>query len=268
MSTHFPNIGEQPAIVISGADARRYAQSQFCGAVDELAANRWQWNAWLTPVGKVRALMHLVDAGDGTLLMVPRGGDVRGLMATLQRYVMRAQVALSVRGFAAQAGPSLPMGVVADSGDALTLGMGERSLRLTPHSGSPQIDAAAAAAWRLADIRAGWPTLPDAEPEFLPPALALEQLGAIAYDKGCYPGQEIAARLHFRGGHKHRLCHLRGTAPLALGATRSSDGTEVVVTDSVCEDGVCEALVVITGTINLEINILDCIYRLISSFVA
>jgi tRNA-modifying protein YgfZ len=68
------------------------------------------------------------------------------------------------------------------------------------------VDAAALAAWRLADIEAQLPWIDGAtRDEFVPQALDLDKLGAVRFDKGCYPGQEIAARLHFRGGNKQRL---------------------------------------------------------------
>ncbi len=49
----------------------------------------------------------------------------------------------------------------------------------------------------------------------MPQALELERLDAIRFDKGCYPGQEVAARLHFRGGNKRHLLRLAidGAAP-------------------------------------------------------
>jgi tRNA-modifying protein YgfZ len=43
---------------------------------------------------------------------------------------------------------------------------------------------------------------------FLPSWLGLEHLGAISVRKGCYPGQEIVARLHFKGGNKRWLQRL------------------------------------------------------------
>lgn len=268
MTPDLSKLGTQQAIVIAGNDARRFAQAQFCGDVDALAPQHWQWNGWLTPVGKVRALMHVVETGDDSLLLLPRGGDIPALIADLQHYVMRAQVALSLREFTAYADVALPAGQAIRSGDALMLGFGERSLHLVPGTNAAPIDSHADDAWRLAAIRAGWPRLPDGEPAFLPPALALERLGAIAFDKGCYPGQEIAARLHFRGGHKHRLCHLRGPAPLSVGAIRTADGADAFVLESVCEDGVCDALVVINEQIEHEIMMMDCIYHTISSFSA
>ncbi len=41
--------------------------------------------------------------------------------------------------------------------------------------------------------------------EFLPQSLNLDLLGGLSFEKGCYPGQEIIARMHFRGKLKQRL---------------------------------------------------------------
>lgn len=41
--------------------------------------------------------------------------------------------------------------------------------------------------------------------KFIPQHLNLDQLGVIDFDKGCYPGQEIVARLHFLGTVKKRM---------------------------------------------------------------
>jgi folate-binding protein YgfZ len=47
-------------------------------------------------------------------------------------------------------------------------------------------------------------TAPVAE-KFLPQMLALDQHGAVDFDKGCYLGQEIVARAEFRGAVKRKL---------------------------------------------------------------
>jgi len=54
---------------------------------------------------------------------------------------------------------------------------------------------------------------------FLPQALNLDALGALAFDKGCYAGQEIVARTQYLGRLKERLClaHV-DAAPPAAGA--------------------------------------------------
>lgn len=54
--------------------------------------------------------------------------------------------------------------------------------------------------------------------ETIPQEAVLDDLGAISFNKGCYTGQEVVARIHFRG-HVNRLLRLLSSAtPLAVGA--------------------------------------------------
>ena len=41
-------------IGLNGPDAVAFAQAQFCNDVPSLADGHWQWNAWLSPQGRVR----------------------------------------------------------------------------------------------------------------------------------------------------------------------------------------------------------------------
>lgn len=230
-------------IEIAGADARAFAQAQFAGDVRALQSGHWQWNAWLDARGSVRALMHLADLGDGRLVALLRGGDAHTFCATLQRFVLRAKVSLeALDGLQPIAGSALPLGQLAIEDNALGFGHGDRSLWLKrSHAANDHGDGDL----RLADIRDGWPTLPPGDHVFLPPALGLEHLGAVSFAKGCYPGQEIAARLHYRGGHKLRLCHVRAAFPLAAGQPVSPDQSRTVVLDAVMTGRGCEALAVL-----------------------
>jgi len=40
--------------------------------------------------------------------------------------------------------------------------------------------------------------------KFIPQMLGFEQIGAVSYSKGCYPGQEIVARAHYLGKVKRK----------------------------------------------------------------
>jgi folate-binding protein YgfZ len=59
--------------------------------------------------------------------------------------------------------------------------------------------------------------------QFTPHMLNLDLLGAISVDKGCYPGQEIVARTHFRGATKRRMMRFESTQPVSPG-DKVSDG--------------------------------------------
>ena len=61
--------------------------------------------------------------------------------------------------------------------------------------------------------------------------LNLDLLGAIAFDKGCYTGQEVIARAHYRGRVKRRLQRWRPVAARLLpgDGARAPDGRALVV---------------------------------------
>lgn len=231
-------------IEITGADARSFAQAQLSGDVRALQPGHWQWNAWLDAKGSVCALMHLADPGDGRLLALLRGGNAEALCAALRRYVLRARVSLAaIDDCQRVVGSALPLGEVVIEGETIGFGYGDRSLWLKRDGMAT--DAGRADQFRLADIRAGWPVLPSGDHAFLPPALGLEHLGAVSFGKGCYPGQEIAARLHYRGGHKLRLCHVRAGSALIPGNPLSPAQPRAIVLDAVTIERSCEALVVL-----------------------
>jgi len=66
-------------------------------------------------------------------------------------------------------------------------------------------------AWHAADIAAGLPWISAAHQAlYIPQTLNLDLLGAISFTKGCFPGQEVVARSHYRGTVKRRMAY--GTA--------------------------------------------------------
>jgi len=201
-------------LTLEGPDALAFAHAQFTSNVAALEPGKWQWSAWLDARGRVQFLFHLARAGEQALVALLRGGDAATMAKRLGPFRFRSRVTLSAH-------PAVPVGGGKDlpafrfeaEGGSHTFGLGDRSLVL-PDPGST------ATGWRLEAIRRGEPWLP--EPflgSFLPPALGLHRLGALSLDKGCYPGQEIVARLHYHGGHKHALAHLRLHGPVAPGAT-------------------------------------------------
>jgi hypothetical protein len=73
-----------------------------------------------------------------------------------------------------------------------------------------------AAPWSWLDITAGIPViLPGTVEEFVPQMANLDLVGGVSFNKGCYPGQEIVARMHYLGRLKQRMlrAHVEATAP-------------------------------------------------------
>ncbi len=62
------------------------------------------------------------------------------------------------------------------------------------------------AAWHAQDIEAGLPWVTAATQDlFIPQTLNLDLIEGVSFTKGCYPGQEIVARSHYRGTVKRRM---------------------------------------------------------------
>ena len=109
------------------------------------------------------------------------------------------------------------------------------------------IEAATESLWHAGAVAAAEPQVFAATcEEFVAQMLNLDVLGAIAFDKGCYTGQEVIARAHYRGRVKRRLQRFLTAAPaqLAPGEVRElPDGRSVKVVDAIQrEDGRCEFL--------------------------
>lgn len=251
-------------LLLEGADAPSFAHTQFSSAVTSLLVGRWQFSAWLDPKGRVLALFHLVRLADDRFLLLLRGGSAAAMAAALQRFVFRSRVhiqALPPRGLST--GPALPQGVVVlatlDAGSnpasatddhaALSLGCDSHSLRIT---NSDSCDDA----WRLLQLRSGWPWLVESHlGTLLPASLSLLRLHAVAVDKGCYPGQEIVARLHFRGGHKRHLHRVTLPHETHPGETlRASDRDVGCVVDVVASGARLEALVLLNDEMAGQAN--------------
>ena len=103
--------------------------------------------------------------------------------------------------------------------------------------------------WRQLDIIAGVPQIYGAtSEEFVAQMLNLDVFGAIAFDKGCYTGQEVIARAHYRGRVKRRLQRFRSRVPLDLRPGYSgelADGRAFKVVEAVrLADGRCDFLAV------------------------
>jgi folate-binding protein YgfZ len=126
-------------------------------------------------------------------------------------------------------------------------------LALTP-SRSPRASRPASAShWNLATIRAGVPVITTAtQEEFVPQMANLDLIGGVSFTKGCYPGQEIVARMHYLGKLKQRmvLAHVDSTSPPAAGdklytPELADQASGMVVNAAPAPDGGFELLAVI-----------------------
>lgn len=240
---------ERLAVIdVRGADAAAFLHAQLCGDVQGLAAGKCLFTAWCSPKGRVIASFLLARADPAFRMFLCRDiADV--ILRRLGRFVLRSRVELVDRGADVEVaglygspapGEAPPAGVArawdfAEEGGRATAALpgpgGPRWLLCAPPAAVAGLRAAPerAAGWRLEDIRTGIPWIGLAlSEEFLPQELDLERLRGLSYAKGCYPGQEIVARVHARGRVKRglRIFSAAGTPPAAGDRMVRADGSE------------------------------------------
>ncbi len=217
------------AISVAGSDAASFLSAQLSQTPPKPGAAHAPLAAWADAKGRVQALFRLVYRDDGYLL-ITHGSIVDAVSTSLRRYVLRAAVTIDVAAdtaCAALLGESaawlaergieldLEAGAVAPEGDAMWLRLGPQlvhvlAARDTIEQLAATLPNGPADDAELAEIRLGLPSVSaPLRGKFLPQMLNLDVLGGVAFDKGCYPGQEVIARAQHRGTIKRRLAHFR-----------------------------------------------------------
>ncbi len=246
MQTPYP----AQTLSIEGADALAFAQAQFSSNVANLQVGHWQFSAWLDARGRTRAFFHLARCGEDELRLLLRGGAAAELAEGLNRFVFRSRLRiLPHEPQTLTTGAPLPMHAVQLADGFWQLGCGDHAMQVGG-PGEPDHD------WRVRQIRRLWPWLPDdALDTWLPASLGLDALHATALDKGCYPGQEIVARLHYRGGNKRHLYRLRLSYPVPVGSVlRKGANDSLPLLDVIAIGQEAEALAVIGADAASELS--------------
>jgi folate-binding protein YgfZ len=203
------------SLLVSGADARSFLQGQLSADIDALTPARALPASCNSAQGRVQAVLWLTERADGIALLLPASLTER-IAARLRKYVLRSQVKIDES-------PAAP-GIVEPAAYR------ERD-------------------WQLAGIRAGLPQVyPETYESFVAQMLNLDLLGGIAFEKGCYTGQEIIARTHFRGAIKRRMFRFGSEGPPPAPGTRVLAGEQHAgdVVDAAATSEGCELLAVVS----------------------
>lgn len=241
--TVFADLSQQGVLAVRGADAEGFLQGQFTNDVRHLDAVHSQLNGYCSPKGRLLASFRLWREDDGFRLSMPRV-MLEPVTRRLQMFVMRSAVAvedvsdrevrLGVSGASAAAElqnliPDLP-----DAADGVSRSGGCTVLRLPGVQPRFEVHGPLVAmkklwdtlnvraapvgtgAWELLDIVAGIPAvLPETADAFVPQMVNFQHIGAVSFKKGCYPGQEVVARMQYLGKLKRQMYLARVDAAAA-----------------------------------------------------
>lgn len=218
----------------SGPDARTFLQGQLSADVMALTPDTVLLASCNSAQGRVQSVLWLFERGDEIVLLTA-AELLEATIARLKKYVLRAKVkfeaaALDVLGSMSAATNiadwTAPLHQQQTGDTNVVEWPGGRRLIVAPSS-VIEPDEPFTRAWRLADIQAGIPTLHTQTNEsFVAQMLNLDLLGGISFDKGCYTGQEIIARTHYRGSVKRRMFRYAVESETPAPGTRIVAGEE------------------------------------------
>ena len=189
---------------VAGADARDFLHAQLTNDILNLPPERPALAGWCSAKGRLLATFLGIPAPQGYLLQLAR--DLAPAVAKrLSMFVLRSKVKIADESDAwAQTGiwnSEKKVEQISWQGDRAEIPVDEkRFLRLEPTGAASLACEADEETWYLEEIRAGRPLITAAtQDQFVPQMANLETLGAVDFQKGSYPGQEIVARAQYRG---------------------------------------------------------------------
>lgn len=235
------------AIRISGADRAQFLQGQLTQDVGRAVPDATIFAGWADVKGRLLWAGRMFALDQSFCLIVPNGiADT--IAARLRMYVLRARVVIDLPDLqlaGVRRIDALPTASEWPAGARLVRDSHDSSRAWLIGSGATPGAAGAMATmspqeWLLDDIRAGLPEIGShTTGEFVPQMVNLDLLDAISFDKGCYIGQEIVARMRYLGRVKRRMLRFSGTGtPPGAGdpvhASRGVVGKFVAAASSGC----------------------------------
>ena len=213
-SHYFIDLSSLSLIQVGGTDAQTFLQGQFSNDINELKEHHCQLHAYCNPKGRTLAIIRIVrnQPDNGFWMIVPRDMS-DALISRLKMFVMRAKVTIqsdteySLFGLLGDT----KQGELADSSYWVDCKLAQpipRRLIITRFSttisdNSPLYHADL---WRWLDIQSGIPQVyTKTLGAFIPQTINLELVDGVSFKKGCFPGQEIIARIKYLGKPKQRL---------------------------------------------------------------
>jgi folate-binding protein YgfZ len=214
-------LTERAVIAVSGPEARGFLQGLITNDVEKAASGLYA--ALLTPQGKI-LFDFLVREQGGALLLDCRREARGALLKRLAMYKLRAQIEIKQRD-------DLGVFVGEGSADPRLPALGPRAI--AAKRAAPPGDAA----YLAQRLDLGVPEGDDfGSDRMFALDAGLGELNAVSFDKGCYVGQELTARMKHRGNARKRLVVVTAAdgSPLLRDAPLTAGGQQIGAVTSAC----------------------------------
>lgn len=241
LKIHVP-LADRGVVSVSGEDAQSFLQGLITNDIEKVSKTTAIYAALLTPQGKLLHDFFIVEHKDRYLLDcdVSRIPD---LIKRLSMYRLRAKVDIADESATFSVGIMLEPDGAASTGEAGAAktrfdgvsyidprhaGLGERTIRLIDEDDTFPTDETVLSSNRAEyDARRIALGIPDSRADLvpeksLPLEVGFDELNGVDFQKGCYVGQEVTARMKHRSLVKKRLFPVTFDGDLAPGSSVSA----------------------------------------------
>ena len=209
----FFHLKDRALLKISGRDSEAFLQGQFSNDISKLDTKNVQLNSYCQHQGKILALFWVMKYEDSFFLSFPL--DLLGtIKPRLQMFVIMSDVAIDD-----VTANYLQIGAIEEFQNNSFKINDKLSVIITSPSELSDFDVSPKEFWSKACVDSLLPEIFLITSEKLVPQmlnLDIDEFG-VNFSKGCYPGQEVVARLHYLGSAKRRLFAFESETEINIG---------------------------------------------------
>ncbi len=242
------DLSSYGVISLEGDDTKRFLQGQITADIEQISTAQAGLSALCTPQGRMRSLFLLVSLSDNRFFCLLPQELLQPTLETLSKFAVFYKTTLKdvsaewvVLGKDAE--KSQPLSVSIASAAVVIDWYGNRQIHLEPITTAfealknNQNKVLNYQEWLVKDIISGVPRLYSSTIDtFLPHNLNLPELFAVSFNKGCYTGQEVVARMHYKGKLKSHMRYLQGA-----GTDLPEPGSSIMADDRKMGEVICAA---------------------------
>jgi folate-binding protein YgfZ len=253
VTTYFANLAARGVLQVTGPEAIKFLQGQTTCDLEQLQGDAAMAGAYCTPQGRMVCDFRILASAEETYLLQMHGSICDPSMSVFGKYIVFskaeiANVSPDWQQFAVW-GESAAGELGAEDAAVNQLWTENDCLWLRTEAKQPRFEVCVPAAqanafagdlagrfqardesdWQLQEIDAGIGHVEAGTFEsFLPQMLNYQLTDRVSFTKGCYTGQEVVARMHYRGKLKRAmyLASVAGTDAPTAGTALFRPGRE------------------------------------------
>ena len=212
-------LNNRSLIKVSGEDSEQFLQSQLSNDVRKIKGNEVQLNAYCQHQGKIIAIIWVLKKDGAYYLSIP--DELKELvLSKLNMYKLMSKV--DIKDFSEEI---FQYGLINESYEN-SFRIDENLSLLTTRERF--IDCDDSSQWEVICVKQSFPEVYQTMSEKLIPQelnLDIDQIG-VSFTKGCYPGQEVVARMHYLGKPKRRLFRFTSKFEVIIGDSLDVDNSK------------------------------------------